>query len=722
MEVAIKVLQHNSGSAVRVANEVDLMMSFKHPNVVQAYHFVSWIHYTQSSSRSSNLANSRQSHITTDAAEATATAPPRPDDLTGVAATSASGDEVLDAQTWIVQEYCDGGSLYDAARNGSLKQQQADGTLSLLPLIHRLRDIAAAMAYLHSCNIIHCDLKTPNVLLATDADAPYGQTAKVTDFGLSRALQIGQTHRSTRTLGTVTHMAPELLRSGKLSAAADVYSFGIMMWEVFTGEMAFQNFHYGEVIERVALQGERPDVPEHAPEDFALIMTSCWHADPTLRPSFTQVVDCLDIMLAATPDNSQAGSDVGIEADAEAESPHIGQDLGYSRTSLLQRHPSTGVREVLQAPGLMSESNAAPNLPMTPQQGFSRDILTHATPLQQQQQAVIDMQQAWLIEPMGVREPSSVQQQQQQQHVGAGLHVQQQQHVGAGLHVQQQQQQHVGAGLHVQQQQQQHVGAGLHVQQQQQQQHVGAGLHVQQQQQHVGAGYIQQQQPQQHYQPVLLPLHPNQQRQSKDYSAAAATAVPAATADDNSWEDVWPVSTQSQTHSRFSQPSTTSQAYSSMTSPHAQHKVQVGLGHDLSADSDTITNSSVPAGSSQMSTPLSKGGWGVYSGGQGAAGGQYGVQGFLQPGGLNPAFHPGVTSRTSGNLRPTSSTSLTGPRRLGSMHKVSPATPSLSATAAGGAAGGGAAVGSNAATAAGGIATSRSGDVDSIMEVTVEDL
>lgn len=97
-----------------------------------------------------------------------------------------------------------------------------------LPLIHRLRDIAAAMAYLHSCNIIHCDLKTPNVLLATDADAPYGQTAKVTDFGLSRALQIGQTHRSTRTLGTVTHMAPELLRSGKLSAAADVYSFGIM--------------------------------------------------------------------------------------------------------------------------------------------------------------------------------------------------------------------------------------------------------------------------------------------------------------------------------------------------------------------------------------------------------------------------------------------------------------------------------------------------------------
>lgn len=78
-----------------------------------------------------------QSHITTDAAEATATAPPRPDDLTGVAATSASGDEVLDAQTWIVQEYCDGGSLYDAARNGSLKQQQADGTLSLVSEMSR---------------------------------------------------------------------------------------------------------------------------------------------------------------------------------------------------------------------------------------------------------------------------------------------------------------------------------------------------------------------------------------------------------------------------------------------------------------------------------------------------------------------------------------------------------------------------------------------------------
>lgn len=84
------------------------------------------------------------------------------------------------------------------------------------------------MQYLHSRNVLHGDLKMANVLLNKHTGAPYGQIAKISDFGLSRALQTGETHRSTRTMGTVTHMAPELLRAGKMSAAGDVYAFGIM--------------------------------------------------------------------------------------------------------------------------------------------------------------------------------------------------------------------------------------------------------------------------------------------------------------------------------------------------------------------------------------------------------------------------------------------------------------------------------------------------------------
>lgn len=58
------------------------------------------------------------------------------------------------------------------------------------------------------------------------------QIAKVSDFGVSARLLDGATHRSTTSLGTITHMSPEVLRSGRLSKAADVYAFGIMMWEV----------------------------------------------------------------------------------------------------------------------------------------------------------------------------------------------------------------------------------------------------------------------------------------------------------------------------------------------------------------------------------------------------------------------------------------------------------------------------------------------------------
>eukprot|EP00882_Tetradesmus_deserticola_P014412 GHRQ01015324.1.p1 GENE.GHRQ01015324.1~~GHRQ01015324.1.p1 ORF type:complete len:164 (+),score=56.91 GHRQ01015324.1:299-790(+) len=84
------------------------------------------------------------------------------------------------------------------------------------------------MLYLHGLDVVHGDLKSGNVLLSVSPTSPYGRVAKVTDFGLSRALGSGQTHRSTHTLGTVSHMAPELLRFGKMSPAVDVFSFGIM--------------------------------------------------------------------------------------------------------------------------------------------------------------------------------------------------------------------------------------------------------------------------------------------------------------------------------------------------------------------------------------------------------------------------------------------------------------------------------------------------------------
>lgn len=72
------------------------------------------------------------------------------------------------------------------------------------------------------------DLKAGNVLLQHSIHGSYGQIAKISDFGLSTMLLSGATHRSTASLGTLTHMSPELLRNGRMSPSADVYSFGIL--------------------------------------------------------------------------------------------------------------------------------------------------------------------------------------------------------------------------------------------------------------------------------------------------------------------------------------------------------------------------------------------------------------------------------------------------------------------------------------------------------------
>jgi serine/threonine protein kinase len=102
------------------------------------------------------------------------------------------------------------------------------GACAQLYVLSILQDVASGMAYLHRRNVLHGDLRSANILLTRDSAAPCGLAAKVADFGLSNALLRGCTHRSVNAKGSVRHMAPEMLRHGRLSLAGDVYAFGIM--------------------------------------------------------------------------------------------------------------------------------------------------------------------------------------------------------------------------------------------------------------------------------------------------------------------------------------------------------------------------------------------------------------------------------------------------------------------------------------------------------------
>ncbi|WIA33471.1 hypothetical protein OEZ86_006600 [Tetradesmus obliquus] len=231
------------------------------------------------------------------------------------------GDELLpgdvsseegrqEVQVWLVLELCTGGTLKDAVSMGKLKAQ---GRLEMAKLLCRLLDAATGMAYLHSKGVLHGDLKAGNVLLQATVHGTYGQVAKISDFGLAATLLDGATHRSTASMGTITHMAPEVLRSGHMSTAADVYSFGIMMWEVYTNQQAHQGLHYGAVVERVVVRGERPKVPADMPNEYSLLMRSCWDGDAAKRPNFAQVITCLELLL----DNLTSDSDGRISEGSE---------------------------------------------------------------------------------------------------------------------------------------------------------------------------------------------------------------------------------------------------------------------------------------------------------------------------------------------------------------------------------------------------------------------
>ncbi|KAJ0988512.1 hypothetical protein J5N97_006868 [Dioscorea zingiberensis] len=158
-------------------------------------------------------------------------------------------------------------------------------------------DAAFGMEYLHSKNIVHFDLKCDNLLVnLKDQSRPI---CKVGDFGLSKIKR--NTLVSGGVRGTLPWMAPELLNGGsnKVSEKVDVFSFGIVMWEILTGEEPYANMHYGAIIGGIVNNTLRPPVPASCDPEWRRLMEQCWAPDPVQRPSFTQIASRLRTMSVA---------------------------------------------------------------------------------------------------------------------------------------------------------------------------------------------------------------------------------------------------------------------------------------------------------------------------------------------------------------------------------------------------------------------------------------
>ena len=171
---------------------------------------------------------------------------------------------------------------YDYAEGGSLHSLLSDSSryYEYLPIA---LDVANGMAYLHSRNIIHRDLKPSNILLTRD------HRAKICDFGMS-VMNAGQ--ELTAETGTYRYMAPEVIRHESYSSNADVYSFGICLWQLITREVPFANMTPIQAAYAVA-EGRRPVIPPSTPRRLQEIIMACWDQDSYRRPSFTYIAMAL---------------------------------------------------------------------------------------------------------------------------------------------------------------------------------------------------------------------------------------------------------------------------------------------------------------------------------------------------------------------------------------------------------------------------------------------
>uniref|UniRef100_A0AAX7T5U0 receptor protein-tyrosine kinase n=1 Tax=Astatotilapia calliptera TaxID=8154 RepID=A0AAX7T5U0_ASTCA len=200
--------------------------------------------------------------------------------------------------TMIITEFMENGALDSFLR-------QNDGQFPVIQLVGMLRGIASGMRYLAEMSYVHRDLAARNILVNSNL------VCKVSDFGLSRYLEEDTSDPTyTSSLGgkiPVRWTAPEAIAYRKFTSASDVWSYGIVTWEVMSyGERPYWDMSNQDVINAIE-QDFRLPAPMDCPVVLHQLMLDCWQKDRNARPKFPDIVSMLDKMIR-NPASLKAGT------------------------------------------------------------------------------------------------------------------------------------------------------------------------------------------------------------------------------------------------------------------------------------------------------------------------------------------------------------------------------------------------------------------------------
>uniref|UniRef100_A0A8C3AWZ8 Tyrosine-protein kinase receptor n=1 Tax=Cyclopterus lumpus TaxID=8103 RepID=A0A8C3AWZ8_CYCLU len=264
--------------------------------------------------------------------------------------------------TLVIMELMTRGDLKSYLRSLRPKEQQWS-SLSLPPLKKMLQmagQIADGMAYLNANKFVHRDLAARNCMVAEDF------TVKIGDFGMTRDIYETDYYRKGgKGLLPVRWMSPESLKDGVFTTTSDVWSFGVVLWEIATlSEQPYQGLSNEQVL-RFVMEGGLLEKPQNCPDMLFELMRMCWQYNPKMRPAFVEIISSLKDEL----DPSFREGSFFYSADnksAEAAQHHVDEDsvddVPLDPASSTQQTQQTPVNPQQTPPSPSSEAPPAPSL------------------------------------------------------------------------------------------------------------------------------------------------------------------------------------------------------------------------------------------------------------------------------------------------------------------------------------------------------------------------
>eukprot|EP01137_Pigoraptor_chileana_P037482 Opistho-2@34630 len=232
--------------------------------------------------------------------------------------------------------------------------QKEDAKMPWTRRLGMVLDAARGIQYLHTNNpiVLHCDLKAANLLVGDN------YIVKVADFGLTKIAKKGMRAKN----GSHLYASPEALRGCEYTVESDVYSFGIVMWEVLTAKIPYSDklcsHSIESVVHSIVESDIRPTIPRTPHTRYTAVMTQCWQKDPSKRPGIADVATQLDRMIEIARQDDDESSVLGsslanmIRASLDADGRMSGPALVFDERDLA----------IVQSGGLSSRKSSAGSL------------------------------------------------------------------------------------------------------------------------------------------------------------------------------------------------------------------------------------------------------------------------------------------------------------------------------------------------------------------------